>query len=72
MTGSIEDLKDLLAEKAGPYGKMMIDEKMESLGISNDPSSTEMSVLIEESVISALADSSEHEEVIEELKEKLV
>ncbi len=72
MTGNIEDLKDLLTEKAGPYGKMVVDEKMESLGITNDPSSTEMGVLIEESVISAMADKSKHDEVIEELKEKLM
>lgn len=72
MKGSIDDLKDLLAEKAGPYGRMVIEEKMESLGISGNPSSMEMSVLIEESVISAIADSSKHDEVIEELKEKLL
>lgn len=72
MTGSVDDLKDLLVEKAGPYGRIVIEEKIESLGVPDNPSSMEMGVLIEESVISAIADSSKHDEVVEELKEKLL
>lgn len=72
MSENIEDLKNLLSEKAGPYGKIAVKEKMDSLGITNEPSTTELEVLIEESVIASIADEAKHEEIIDELKEDLL
>ncbi len=68
----IEDLKELLVDKAGPLGEMVVEEKVESLGVSDNPSEGELKVLISESVLSAITDESKHDEIIEELEEKLL
>lgn len=68
----IEEMKELLVDKAGPLGEMVVEEKVESLGISDNPSEGELKVLITESVLSAITDESKHDEIIEELEEKLL
>lgn len=68
----VEEIKELLVDKAGPYGEIVVEEKVESLGISDNLSEKELKVLITESVLSAITDESKHNKIIKELEEKLL
>ena len=73
MAGNVSQLKKEIMSKAGPMGKIVVKKQMKKLGLSGDDiSNSDMRKLIEESVKSAVADSSKHQEIINELKSKLM
>lgn len=72
MAGNVSQLKKEIMSKAGPMGKIVVKKQMKKLGLSGDNvSGSDLDKLIEESVKSAIADSSKHQEIISELKSKL-
>ncbi|MFP4050420.1 MAG: hypothetical protein ACLFVB_01610 [Thermoplasmata archaeon] len=72
MAGNVSQLKKEIMSKAGPMGKIVVKKQMKKLGLSGDDvSGSDLDKLIEESVKSAIADSSKHQEIISELKSKL-
>ena len=72
MAGNVSQLKKEITSKAGPMGKIVVKKQMKKLGLSGDDvSGSDLDNLIEESVKSAIADSSKHQEIISELKSKL-
>ncbi|MFW6176709.1 MAG: hypothetical protein ACOC40_03320 [Thermoplasmatota archaeon] len=72
MAGNVSQLKKEIMSKAGPMGKIVVKKQMKKLGLSGDDvSGSDLDKLIEESVKSAIADSSKHQQIISELKSKL-